>query len=339
MGLWISMALMCLLAAVFIALPLYRDQKRLAPNTTLLLVVVGVAAAALYAYQGSPGVPSGRSNPGHDMQELVATLEQRVAESPDDVKSWVTLGRTNLSLQRFPEAVTAFERVADLENSSNAQTLVSLAEALIARDGGGVTGRPAALVESALAIDPNNPQALFYSGINAANLGDTDLAASRWEKLTGLNPPPEIRAILDQKIAEWRGEAVTPVAETVQPVPQQQADEGAIVVANISAADATIADLGAGAAVFVIARDPAQPSPPIAVRRLSVGELPAAVSLGDSHSMVQGRMLSMFPEFEIVVRASRSGQPMSQPGDWFSSAIVRPAENSSVDMAIDQQVQ
>ena len=334
------MALMGVVAAVFIALPVYRDRERLAPNTTLIVVVVLAASAGLYAYQGSPDIPSGRGDPGHDMAQLVASLEQRLAQTPDDLNSWTMLGRTNLSMQRFDKAVTAFERAVELEDSSNAQTLVSLAEALLARDGGGVTGRPAALVESALALDPNNPQALFYSGINAANLGDTALAASRWEKLMGLNPPPEIRSILEQNIATWRGEPAPAMAmqpPVTEPQPTAVPDD-AIAVVNVSADDATIADLGLAASIFVIARDPAQPSPPIAVTRLSVADLPAAVSLGDNNSMVQGRMLSMFPEFEVVVRATKSGQPMAQSGDWFASGLIRPAEQSAIDLTIDQQV-
>ncbi len=332
------MALMGVVAAVFIALPLYRDRNRLAPNTTLIIVVVLAASAGLYAYQGSPDIPSGRGDDGHDIAQLVASLEERVARTPDDLNGWIMLGRTNLSMQRFDKAVTAFERAAEIEDSSNAQTLVSLAEALLARDGGGVQGRPAALIESALALDPNNPQALFYGGINVANLGDTELAASRWERLMGLNPPPEIRSILEQNIATWRGEPAPPAEQPVAQPQPAEVPEDAIAVVNVSADDATIADLGLAASIFVIARDPAQPSPPIAVRRLAVADLPAAVSLGDSNSMVQGRMLSMFPEFEVVVRATKSGQPMAQSGDWFASALIRPAELSAIDLKIDQQV-
>jgi hypothetical protein len=58
---------------------------------------------------------------------------------------------------------------------------------------------------------------LFYSGVASANRGDTDLAASRWEILLGLNPPPEIRSIIERRVAEWRGAPVespqTPVAQ------------------------------------------------------------------------------------------------------------------------------
>jgi cytochrome c-type biogenesis protein CcmH len=102
--------------------------------------------------------------------------------------------------------------------------------------------------------------------------------------------------------------------------------------------DNAIAAITADANVFVIARDPAQPSPPIAVNRVRLSELPAVISLGDAQSMVAGRTLSGFEEFELLARVSLSGSPAATSGDWFGSLIVRPAENPSVFLAIDQQV-
>ena len=109
--------------------------------------------------------------------------------------------------------------------------------------------------------------------------------------------------------------------------------------AALSIADSVSSALPGDAIVFIIARDPNQPSPPIAVARRRVADLPTQIALGDGDSMVPGRSLSGFAEFEIVARVSLSGQPMQQAGDWFTSAIVRPAENNSVSLAIDTQIQ
>jgi cytochrome c-type biogenesis protein CcmH len=92
------------------------------------------------------------------------------------------------------------------------------------------------------------------------------------------------------------------------------------------------------AGVFIIARDPAAPSPPIAVTRRQLSDLPTIVHLGDSESMVQGRNLSMFEQFELVARISLSGQPGAQSGDWYGSVIVTPAEENTVTLAISEQV-
>ena len=94
-----------------------------------------------------------------------------------------------------------------------------------------------------------------------------------------------------------------------------------------------------GASVFIIARDPARPSPPIAVTRRLVSDLPLVVELGDQESMIPGRNLSAFSEFEVLARVSLSGNPIAQPGDWFVSAIVRPADSKEVELVIAEQVQ
>ena len=55
--------------------------------------------------------------------------------------------------------------------------------------------------------------------------------------------------------------------------------------------------------------------------------------------MVEGRNLSSFDEIELLVRVSMSGQPVAQPGDWYVTAIVKPAEQGSVDLTIDTKVE
>ena len=112
-----------------------------------------------------------------------------------------------------------------------------------------------------------------------------------------------------------------------------------VVTANISVSDAAAADLPADATVFIIARDPARPSPPIAVARRRLSELPASVPLGDKESMIPGQMLSSFPAFEVVARVSVSGRPAEQPGDWYGAVNVKPAENNVIDISIDRKVQ
>jgi cytochrome c-type biogenesis protein CcmH len=93
------------------------------------------------------------------------------------------------------------------------------------------------------------------------------------------------------------------------------------------------------ATVFVIARDPAQPRPPIAAVRRRVSELPAVVALSDSDAMIPGRLLSGFSELEIVARVSMSGQPVAQAGDWYGETVMRPSETSEISIVIDREVQ
>jgi len=63
------------------------------------------------------------------------------------------------------------------------------------------------------------------------------------------------------------------------------------------------------------------------------------VELGNEDSMIPGRELSNFQEFELVARVSLSGSPAAQPGDWYGSMIVRPSEGDEVSLAISRRVE
>ena len=194
-----------------------------------------------------------------------------------------------------------------------------------------IGGRAGQLFESGLAIAPDNPRALFYAGLAAAQRGDTLLAADRWELLLALSPPEQLQDILRQRVAEWRGE---PTPEQPPSLPQP----AGVVAVDIAIGDVTARAIDPAAVVFIIARDPAQPSPPVAVKRRRAGDFPTVVTIADSDAMVPGRLPSAYEQLEIIVRVSASGQPMAQPGDWFGQGSLRPADGTSIAIVVDQQV-
>lgn len=349
--LWLTLGVMSFAGVVFAVWPFLRDNSRSFGMVAAAVLFVVASSAGLYAMLGSPGLQNQAlthgGEPGSDMIEVVEALAKRLEGNPDDVGGWRMLGKSYMSLNNYPRAVAAFERVVELEDGRSAQGLVELGEALLAAEGGQtMPQRAMSLFENALAIEPNNQAALFWGGLGAVNRGDTSLAADRWERLLGTNPPEDIRDVIEQRVAEWRGEPAPPTAAAAQqPAESETAPEpapleaGAIVSASIALSEAAQSALPQDAIVFVIARDPAQPSPPIAVTRRRLVELPAVVQLSDRESMVPGRELSGFEEIELVARVSLSGRPVSQPGDWFGSVIVKPAENDSIALSIDTPVE
>jgi len=351
--LWIVLGVMCFAAVVFAIWPFLRDQSK---HVTLMLVatlfVVG-ASAGLYSSIGSPDIEDGTGAQAGEMSAVVESLAARLDSNPDDIEGWRMLGRSYMTLGDYGRAVQAYERVVQLDSGQNAQSLVELGEAMLADSGQNLGPRIVALFENALVLEPSNPAALFWGGIGAFNRGDRSLAADRWERLLGTNPPENIRDVLITRIAEWRGEeapapeaampsASSPPVTPAETVPEPSAPEPApdtIVAASVGLSDAAAQSLPAEGAVFIIARDPGQPSPPIAVTRQRLSQLPAVIRLSDSSSMVAGRELSGFAEFELEARVSLTGQPGKQPGDWFGTVMVRPAENNSVTISIDTQAQ
>lgn len=337
---WVIFAAMAVVAAAFVVVPLVKAPRALSGS---LFAATIALAAGVYWLVGSPGTPSGAGQLP-DIGQMVAGLAERLEERPDDVEGWKMLGRSYMQLGNYPGAVEAFGKAVELEGSQQAQTLIELGEAHLSNNDQQITAREIALFENAVRIDPESPSALFWGGIAAANRGDNALAASRWSKLRNTEPPPnpEVMRVLDERIAAWRGEPVHPPG-VVETMPETQtaetaAEGGASIRLTVALSEAARNALPANASVYVIARDPAQPSPPIAVQRRTLSELPAELTLSDRDAMIPGRTLSAFDEVEIVARASSTGQPVQQPGDWFTMASVATSNGAELAMVIDEQV-
>lgn len=324
---WVLFAVMLLAAALVVAWPLFKAQRRLTFSIAAALTIVFAVSALVYSGIGTPVPPESQAGP----EEMVAALHKRLKAQPDDVEGWRMLGRSYLQLQDPSEAVSAFERAAAIENPPSAGTLADLGEALLIQAGDNRSGRPGEVIEAALALQPGNPKALFYGGIVAIEKGNRALAADRWETLLAQSPPPEVADILRQKTAEWRQEASA--------VSAKDSASNPVVAVRLSLGQAASEAVSKEATVFIIARDPAQPTPPIAVARRRVSELPTEVRLGDADAMMPGRLLSAFDKLEIVARVSASGEPAAQAGDWYGEKILTRAGQGVVDVTIEQQVE
>ena len=331
---WVIAGIMLVAAVLVIAMPLYRADKKQTVVMISSVLLIGVLSGGLYSQIGTPNPDLTATAEGGmpSVEEMVTSLADRLKDNPDDVDGWKMLGRSYLQLRNFPGAIAAFERAVELESSQNGQTLADLGEAVLMDDPVSLMGRAGQLFENALALTPNNPKALFYSGMAAAQRGDNALAADRWEALLATSPPQNIRDILVQRIAEFRGEA------PAEPAPAAATPAQPVVTAQVSlgsaAADAGLPDT----TVFVIARDPNQPSPPIAAIRRRLSELPADISLSDADAMIPGRVPSGFSTLEIVARVSLSGEPIAQSGDWYGQGTIDTTAADNVQIVIDQQV-
>jgi len=322
---------MLLLAVAILGVPVYRQERRIPFSILVGVLVLLATAPALYLKIGTPsGAEAPELAPGID--DMVASLAARLEEDPDDLASWKMLGRSYFELGRYRESSEAFGKAVALESSNNGQTLADLGQSVLMDDPESIYSRAGQLFESALALSPANPKALFYGGMAAINRGDPLLGADRWEKLLATSPPPpNVEELLRSRIAILRG-------ETPAEIPAEPQESAPVLKVRIELGDEVRPVVSGDASVFLIARDPGQPSPPIAAIRRKASELPADVSLSDSDAMIPGRVPSGFAELEIVARVSMSGDPIARSGDWFGVKRVRWDETDTVQIRIDQQV-
>ena len=88
------------------------------------------------------------------------------------------------------------------------------------------------------------------------------------------------------------------------------------------------------APLFVFVRDPAQPGPPLAAKRLA-SRFPQTVELTPADSMVPGRVFAEGQSVQVVARIARSGNPLAGSGDPFGEVAYRVGHDGLVNIVID----
>jgi cytochrome c-type biogenesis protein CcmH len=93
--------------------------------------------------------------------------------------------------------------------------------------------------------------------------------------------------------------------------------------------------LTAQSALFVAARDPNQPGPPFAAKRLPV-KFPLEVTLTPADAMLPSRRIAAGQTLDVVARISLSGQPQSTSGDPFGQVSYHVGKDGKLDIVIDK---
>ena len=319
-------------------------------HTALLLAVtLPLAAAGLYAWLGTPAAldPLARAAPTQqNVEKMVADLAARMEKNPDP-RGFVVLARSYRAMGRLPEAEAAFERIGPALQE-NATLMAEYADVLASRAMGNLEGKPMALVNQALKVEPENPMALSLAATAAYNRGDYAQAIARWQQIQRVVPP-------DSEDARWLTDAIaktrehlagvggvgakTPAAPsaTTPPAPSPTtAAAGASVSGRVSLAPALAAKVQPGDTVFIFARNPQGSRLPLAVQRIQVSALPFSFKLDDSMAMSPEAKISGASEVRIEARVSRSGNATPQSGDLTgASATVKPGADK-VEVVIDQ---
>jgi cytochrome c-type biogenesis protein CcmH len=316
------------------------------------------AAASLYPFWSNWNWhAASASKPAVSTQvlEMVAKLERHMKDAPDDLKGWLLLGQSDLALERADGAIDAYEHAHRLD-PNNIDALLGLGEALSIRAGGNVTAPAGDLFEHALALEPDNPRALLYSGFGAATRGDRGAARQRWIKLKGMHPPPEIDAMLNDRIAEL-GTAdleggAAPAAGSVAGGTDTGAGAAgagtgaaaaggpaALATVNISIAPALKSHLTGAVPLFVFAREPGGQGPPLAAKRLTSAALGSEVRLSAADSLIPGRSLVAGQKVSITARISFSGQPLPAAGDLYGELTYDVGRDGVRELVIDRIAQ
>jgi len=173
----------------------------------------GIYAALEQSYAGNVAA----SLHAKDTDRLIARLEESLKTNPNDVDGWRVLGWSHFRKQRYEKASEAYRRAAELDPSN--PLLKSLqGEAMVAAADGQVTVKALNTFKSALALDPNNVRARFYSGQFQLQNGDAKSAAETWISLLKIAPEGEGWATdLRERILEVSRQSDLDVSKSLPP--------------------------------------------------------------------------------------------------------------------------
>ncbi|CUS38619.1 c-type cytochrome biogenesis protein CcmI [Candidatus Nitrospira nitrificans] len=322
-----------------------------------LVLVIPAASGVLYWTLGNPAAmthpavaaSSSQGGPGDDPQmadslnQLIEQLRKKLEQNPNDGVGWGLLARSYMAMERYADAVPIFEKATKLD-PDNASLLADYADALGVHQGRKLEGRPEALIQKALKVDPHNVKALMLSGTLAYNRKDFSRAAKEWEDAHAYLPPDDQESAdqLKASIAEAKRRlgggpsmgmmVANPPMEQAKPAkPSAQSGQPRAITGKVVLGP-NMAGKALPDTLFVFAKDVAGPPMPVSIVRASRKDLPFTFRLDDSTSPMPSRKLSDIDTVVIVARLSKSGKAMAESGDLegMSQPIKPGAENITV---------
>ncbi|MBI3545059.1 MAG: c-type cytochrome biogenesis protein CcmI [Gammaproteobacteria bacterium] len=136
--------------------------------------------------------------------EMVARLEKRLAEQPDDAAGWFRLGRAYAVLEKPDAAIAAYVHAYQL-TPDDPQLLAEYAAYLYNRDPSNISSQVLALYTKLLKLAPGNEDALWFLGFAAYQKNDYKQALGYWELLLkGLPPQSKEAQHLSTIVAKTR---------------------------------------------------------------------------------------------------------------------------------------
>jgi cytochrome c-type biogenesis protein CcmH len=121
---------------------------------------------------------------------MVERLADRLKESPNDLQGWLRLGRAYDVLKESEKAADAYAHAAALSPEDPA-ILTSEVDAMLADRSptDPIPEAALAVLKQLQARDANEPRALWYLGLAAAQAHQLDEAKAYWQKLLTVLPP------------------------------------------------------------------------------------------------------------------------------------------------------
>ncbi|UUY07217.1 c-type cytochrome biogenesis protein CcmI [Pseudomonas sp. J452] len=289
-------------------------------------LLVPFAGLGLYMHWGASQQLAELENPSQPgIGVMTAKLERAVQDDPKSAESWYFLGRIYMAQERAGEAAAAYEQAVGIAGRAP-ELLGQWAQALYFANQKQWSQQIQALTDEALKADPQEATSLGLLGIAAFEDERFAEAIDYWQRLVALMPAEDPSRQSIQGGIERARERLQAAGQPA-PAGDTLTKSMPLLKVRVELAPALQAKVQPGDTVFVFARAVSGPPMPLAVKRLTVAELPADVELSDRDAMMEQLKISSFAQVQLVARISRAGNATA--GEWIGNS--QPIASSSRD--------
>jgi cytochrome c-type biogenesis protein CcmH len=206
-------------------------------------IAVPVVSLALYLAYGAPGLPgqplserlSEKANAAKP-NDLIAKVEQRLREHPEDGKGWSVIAPVYYAMGRYGDAATAYANAMRLAGETP-ERLQGFANARIRVENGVIPEDARKALQRILVIAPDRKEPRIWLALAKEQDGKLDEAAADYRKLIDEAPSDAPwRKVLEQRLANL---TPGPNKKTSVDTDQNSASNGAISESTAPAPDAS----------------------------------------------------------------------------------------------------
>lgn len=225
-----------------------------------------------------------------------------------------------MHVQQFDKAEHALEKLTQLVQD-DPSIWANYADVAAVNQKGSLEGKPYEYTKRALSLEPKHPKALWLAGTYHFQRQSYDKAVRFWTILQKEMPADsKSLEMINASLADARQKAgMEPVDQQAQQQAAPQATNGAVINGQVSVASSLKDKVSPEDTVFVYARAASGPRMPLAIVRKQVKDLPFDFKLDDSMAMMPQMKLSNFDKVVVSARISKSGDAMTQSGDYISN--------------------
>lgn len=149
------------------------------------LIALGAGGVAMLRGPDTPPPPAvpppAAPSQQPSVDDVIAKLEAKLAEKPDDAEGWRMLGWSYFQTERYAEAATALKKATKLD-PDHAETWSFLGEALVlaSKEEGRMPRDAKAAFDKAIKLDPKDARARYFQAVAMDLAGRHRQAINAW---------------------------------------------------------------------------------------------------------------------------------------------------------------